>query len=417
MDFLNNNSSLHNGIDPLTQILNRDSFTQSLEDIKLGNLLLIDIDKFKNINNLYGITSGDSVLIQTAQFLQKFAKQREYKLYRVGSNEFALLDDNAHKDLEDIYEDIQDLIEDIAQNSIYLKTIHEHLNVHVTIGFATSTRMLMEQASAALEYAKEHYLKFSAYSNLTSNTKNLEDYIYWNDEIKKAIENNNIKPFFQPIVDKKGKIVKYEVLMRLVQENERRTLYISPVQFLNIAVQTKKYDELSKIIIFNALQILKANDKSFSINFAYQDIKNKELLNELYHFLKTNLDVAKRCTFEILENQFVENSQLLLAFVTQVREYGVKIAIDDFGSGFSNFELILLIQPDIIKIDGSLIKNVDIDSKSLTLVEAITAFSHKMGIKVVAEYVHSKAVYGALNATDIDMYQGYYFSEPVSVLE
>ena len=201
--------------------------------------------------------------------------------------------------------------------------------------------------------------------------------------------------------------------MRLVQDNGEEKTYVSPVQFLDISIQTKRYNELSKIIIFKALEMLKNSDNHFSINFAYQDIKNKELIRLLYRFLEENPDVAKRCTFEILESELIEDTQMLLSFINRVRKHGVQIAIDDFGIGFSNLEMILSSQPDIIKIDGSLVKNVDIDSKSLTLVEAIVAFSHKMGIKVVAEYVHSKEVYDILKNTDVDMFQGYYFSKPV----
>ncbi len=403
--------SLHK--DPLTNLKNRTSLIEDIKHMGIGNLLLIDIDSFNSINNLYGMKAGDKVLLETATHLKQTAKHNGYKAYRVTSNEFALLDYGAKIDLDDIYEDIQSIIEACAEHDIYIDAINDTINVHVTIGFATSDDMLFEQASSALQYAKKNYLKFAAYSNITNNIKTLSSYIYWNNEIRKAIQNKKIKPFFQPILDREEKIVKHEVLMRLIQDDEDNPVYVSPIEFLEISVQTKRYSELSRIIIFTALQMLQGNEKHFSINFAYHDIKNKELMRDLYKFLKSNPDVAKRCTFEILENELVEDPQLLLAFVNTVKKYGVQIAIDDFGSGFSNFEMILQSQPDIIKIDGTLIKNIDVDPKSLTLVEAIVAFSHRMGIKVVAEFVHSKEVYDILKKTDIDMFQGYYFSKPV----
>lgn len=399
--------------DHLTNLNNRESLLQEINDMQVGNLILIDIDKFNTINNLYGMDAGDKVLIWTARYLEKIASNRDYKVYRIASNEFALLDYNAKLDIEDIYDDIQTILNETAKKEVHIDSINGAINIHVTIGFALSDNMILEQASTALTYAKKNYLKFSAYSNIINNAESLSNYAYWNAEINKAIEKKNIKPFFQPIFDRDENIVRHEVLMRLIQEDGDTKTSISPLMFLDIAVQTKRYNELSKIIIFDALNMLKGNKNHFSINFAYQDIKNKELLNELYQFLVQNPDVAGRCTFEILENEFIENPQLLLSFISKVRTYGVKIAIDDFGSGFSNFELILFIHPDIIKIDGTLIKNVDTDSKSLTLVEAIIAFSHKMDIKVVAEYVHSKDVYDVLKNTEIDMFQGYYFSEPV----
>lgn len=400
-------------LDYLTHLKNRMSLVEDIKDMRIGNLILIDVDHFNSINNLCGIESGDKVLVEAAIYLEDFAQKKGYQAYRVASNEFALLDYGAKIDLDDIYDDIQSIIEDSAAHDIYLEPINDTVNVHVTIGFAQSDHMILEQASSALTYAKKNFLKFAAFSNITDNIKTSQNYIYWNNEIKKAIESDNIQPFFQPILDKDLNIIKHEVLMRLVQDNGKKKSYVSPVEFLDVSVQTKRYSELSKTIIFMALTMLKDNDKHFSINFAYQDINNKDLISDVYDYLENNPDIAKRCTFEILENEFIEDAKLLLAFVNKVKKYGVQIAIDDFGSGFANFELILLSQPDIIKIDGTLIKNVDIDKKALTLVEAIVAFSHKMGIKVVAEYVHSKEIYEVLKHTDVDMFQGYYFSKPV----
>ena len=109
----------------------------------------------------------------------------------------------------------------------------------------------------------------------------------------------------------------------------------------------------------------------------------------------------------------IKDTKLLLNFLSKVKSFGAKIAIDDFGSGFSNFEMILLIKPDFLKIDGSLIKKVDVDKEALTLVEAIVAFSHKMGMEVIAEYVHSEVVYNILQDIDVDLFQGYYLCEPL----
>jgi len=400
-------------LDPLTKLQMRSVLLNDVLSIRIGSLLLIDIDNFHCINNMYGIKSGDIVLTKIANFLNDFSKKQGYKIYRVASNEFALLDYEAKFDLDDIYNDIEYLIDAISKYDIFIDTIEESINVHVTVGFAISNNLILEEAGAALQHAKKNSLKFSAYSNLTNDVLGLSRYVYWNKEIQKAIKCENIIPFFQPIFDIKGTIVKHEVLMRLVQEGEEKKLFISPVEFLAISVQTKKYNELSRMIIFHSLYLMQNTQHNFSINFAYQDIKNKELMYDLYNFLENNLDVAKRVTFEILETELIKDKQLLMEFLKKVKSYGVRIAIDDFGSGFSSFEMILLVEPDFIKIDGSLIKNIDVDKKALTLVEAIVAFSHKMGMQVVAEYVHSKAVYDILTTIEVDMFQGFYLSEPL----
>jgi c-di-GMP phosphodiesterase len=404
-------------VDHLTGLNSRTMLLSDLKKTGIANLILIDIDKFSHINNIYGMSAGDAVLMHTAKNLRKLAKARGYKIYRIPSNEYALLDDTAQMDLDDIYNDIHTIIDQCSNTEVYIESLNSFIRIHVTVGFATSDSMLLEQAGTALEYAKKNYLKFAAYSNITNDTQTLSNYIYWDQEIQKALENKNILPVFQPIVDHNGKIIKHEVLMRLRQEKGGEKTYISPIEFLDVSVETKWYSQLSETIIFESLRLLEDNQYRFSINFAYQDIKNKVLMKKLYGYLETHANVAKRCTFEILENELVEDTRVLFAFITKVRQFGVQIAVDDFGSGFSNFEMILLTQPDIIKIDGTLIKNVDIDSKALTLVEAIVAFSHKMGIKVIAEFVHSKEVYEALKDVEIDMFQGYYFSQPLFTFE
>lgn len=402
-------------LDPLTQINSRDEIISAIRTINIGHLILLDIDNFNSINNLYGMQSGDKVLIELAKFLADFAKSEAYEVYRIGSNEFGLLDNGAKHDIEDLFTDIEYLIDAISKHAIYIDAIDETINIHVTIGFATSNQSILEQAGSALKYAKQNHLKFSAYSNITNNEVGISQYIYWNKEIQKAIEGNNIVPFFQPIYDNNGNVNKYEVLMRLVQEEEDKKIFISPVQFLTISVQTKKYDEISKTIIFNALEMSKNGHYHFSINLSYQDISNKELIHNIYNFFDANPETADRITFEILESELIRDTKLLLNFLSKVKSFGAKIAIDDFGSGFSNFEMILLIKPDFLKIDGSLIKKVvDVDKEALTLVEAIVAFSHKMGMEVIAEYVHSEEVYKILQGIDVDLFQGYFLCEPLS---
>jgi diguanylate cyclase (GGDEF)-like protein len=400
-------------LDSLTQLKTRVSLLRDVSSMHIGHLVLLDIDNFHSINTTYGVQEGDIVLVKLADFLKDFAQKKGYKLYRIASNEFALLDYDAKLDMDDVHNDIQYLIDMITQHDIYIDAIQDHINIHVTIGFALSSGLILEQASAALKYAKKNFLKFSAYSNLTNDTVTPAHYAYWNKEIQKAINRDNIIPFFQPIYNLAGHIVKHEVLMRLVLEGADKKLFISPDEFLNISIQTKWYADLSRTIIFNALDILKNSNHKFSINLAYQDLQNKELIRDIYSFLETNPHVAKRVTFEILESELIKDTTILVAFLKKIKHYGVEIAIDDFGSGFSNFEMILLIEPEFIKIDGSLIKNVDVDAKALTLVEAIVMFSHKMGIKVVAEYVHSKEVYDILKTIDVDLFQGFYLSEPL----
>jgi EAL domain-containing protein (putative c-di-GMP-specific phosphodiesterase class I) len=154
-----------------------------------------------------------------------------------------------------------------------------------------------------------------------------------------------------------------------------------------------------------------------SFNFTYTDIKNKLFIDQIEQHFINNDGLGNKAVFEITESESIENYEDIKIFIKRFKRYGVKFAIDDFGSGFSNFEHIIEIEPEYLKIDGTLVKNIDKDEKLLTVVSSIVYFSHKLGIKVIAEYVHSKEILDVLRKLNIDEYQGFYFSEPKSILK
>jgi len=186
---------------------------------------------------------------------------------------------------------------------------------------------------------------------------------------------------------------------------------ISPFFFLDLAKQTKYYTELTHIMIQKSFAHFHKLDINFSINFAYEDINNQKTIDYLLEQLNI-YKCAHLLTIEILESEDIENFEILRDFIKKMRSLGIKIAIDDFGSGYSNFSYLLEMKPDFIKIDGSIIKNIDTDENSLIIAQTITEFAHKLNIEVIGEYVHNKAVYEKIKSLHIDYAQGYYLDEP-----
>ncbi len=125
-----------------------------------------------------------------------------------------------------------------------------------------------------------------------------------------------------------------------------------------------------------------------------------------------NSEASKRVTFEILESEAIEDFKKIEKFISEIKRYGAKIAIDDFGSGYSNFSYLIRIHVDYIKIDGSLIHNIDVDKSALLVVETIVSFAKKLGIKTVAEFVHSSVIMDKVKELEIDYSQGFYIDEP-----
>jgi len=393
--------------DSVTGLLNRYSFFKKVKEIEFPIVFIIDIDKFKVINEFYGNSVGTLVLKKFAQFLTDFSTTK-YEVFRLSGDEFILLENTLSKETQEYYEDnAKKLLEEISSFEIELKD--DYITIDVSIGISIAQENMFETAKMALDYAKTHNKQFIIYNNSIDERHKIQDAIKWKRVIKNAIVNNNVVAVYQPIVDKNRNIIKYETLMRLRDSDGK---LISPFLFLDIAIKTKMYNELSSIIITKALNKLKT-DKILSMNFTYDDIKNTPFIEKIENFFKENPETGSKAIFEITESQSIKNYDDVKNFIKQFRAYGVKIAIDDFGSGFSNFEYILEIEPDYLKIDGSLVKNIDTDKKSLILVKAIVQFSHELGIEVIAEYVHSETVFLMLKDMGVDSYQGFYFSEPL----
>ena len=153
--------------------------------------------------------------------------------------------------------------------------------------------------------------------------------------------------------------------------------------------------------------------KNITMNLSFKDILNYEFIDYLDNVLeKLKFEDRNRLVFEILESENLSDYDFLEEFVLKYKKLGVKIAIDDFGSGYSNFIRIIRLKPDYLKIDGSLIKNIDKDNNSYEIVKSIIAFSKTLNIKTIAEYVHSEKIFNLLLELDVDEFQGYYFGKP-----
>ena len=196
--------------------------------------------------------------------------------------------------------------------------------------------------------------------------------------------------------------------MRIVEDDKVH----SPFLFLDIAKKVKFYPQLAKIIINRAFNKAKESRNVVNINLSIQDIVNKDIVKMIEERLSKD-DFAHLITFELLESESITDYEKVISFISIVKSFGCKIAIDDFGSGYSNFGYLLRLKPDYIKIDGSLVKNIHRDVNALLITKTINDFAHSLGMKTVAEYVHCKEVFELLQDIGVDEYQGFYFSEPL----
>jgi EAL domain-containing protein (putative c-di-GMP-specific phosphodiesterase class I) len=281
----------------------------------------------------------------------------------------------------------------------------------VNLGIATgSGTSLLTKAKLALRESKEY--KRGSYKFFDSHSKFIlqqQDNIYWTQKIKDSIESGNIVPYYQPIHNNiTKKIHKYECLARIEDDG----LIIAPSRFMPSAKLTGMLPFITRTMIEQSFKHFSGEDIEFSINVTNDDFYLDYLQEYLLKYaLKYNINPSN-VILEILEDIASLNQSNTLVQLYALRKKGFKIAIDDFGSESSNLSRLLEFSPDYLKIDGSFIKNILEDEKSLIIVEAIVLIAKRSKIKIIAEYVHSKEVQEKVEELGIEYSQGYYFSEP-----
>lgn len=259
---------------------------------------------------------------------------------------------------------------------------------------------------------KKHSQKFKyeiIYSKDLQLEKFYENNRIWAVRIKNALNDDRIVPFYQAIYNTKTKkIEKYECLVRLIGKDGK---VYSPFYFLDIAKKSRQYLLITKKVIEKSFEYFKDKDFEFSINLTFEDIIDKNMrefiLKKLHEY-----NIGHKVVFEIVESEEIVDFDEINEFIANVRELGCKIAIDDFGSGYSNFAYLIKLKADYIKIDGSLIKDFITDTNYFNIVKTILEFAKLQNIKTVAEFVSQKEILEKVTRMGIDYAQGFYIHEP-----
>ncbi len=397
-------------INPDTGFKNEIAFLQELHPNDA--IFLFSVNKFYKADAIYGYKNTKILEQKIGLFIQNMAQQylKDISFYHIGYAKFIVKVENK-EDFNDEY------LEKLCKR-FYNNCKNHTINFNdmcyspiVTIIFAKDRVNLYEDALSALSYAKNNNFKY-LYSQIDLN--GISEIISYNikviKKIKEAIKNDKIINYYQPIFDcKKEKITKYETLVRL---NTLDGDTLSPYHFLNIAKNAYIYNHITRIVYQKAFDKFKYTNFEFSINISYMDIDNREIKKFIYELLYTNPHISDKIIFEISENDAIENLTKMQIFIEKVREYGAKIAIDNFGSTFSNFQRIIELEPDYVKIDSSIVKNILSDTKNYILLDSINQLCHNLNIKTIAEFVSSKELFEELQYLSIDYLQGYYIGKP-----
>gem|GEM_PF-572692 len=391
--------------DPITNLPNRLKLREELQEMSTPLLVIFNIDSFKEVNDFYGVKVGDFILSELGSAIKSHCHIGE-KLYRFAGDEYAMLVEASH--VKGNMEEYVGNFLSVLRNEIFMYNDYE-ISVHLTAGVAIGGKSILENADMALKQAKKLKKNIIFFDPSMQVSKQYEHNIKWTRMLKEALDEGRVQPFFQPIMDiKTNSVTKFESLVRLIDESGN---VVAPFAFLAVAKKSKLYPHLTKAMVELSFRAFELTPFEFAVNISVEDIEDETTREFIYNKLK-NFSKPRRVIFEITESEGIENFVEVSEFIKNVKAIGAKIAIDDFGSGYSNFAYLLKLDVDYIKIDASIIKNIAVDKNSYIITKTIVDFCKQIGIQTVAEYVCEKEIFDVVKELGVDYAQGYLISEP-----
>lgn len=381
-------------------------------------LLTIDLDRFKDVNDSFGHSMGDELLVQVAERLRQHLPDPE-QLSRIGGDEFTvLLNKNPSNEF----------INAIAYNINQLMRRPFHLSnardviLGSSIGIslyptqARSPEELVQKSDTAMYHAKNSgrnaYRYFSDdFSMIAEKRIDIEV------RLKRALEQHEFRLFYQPQVDMNtGRIVGAEALIRWFDPKEGM---ISPIEFIPIAEETGLIKSIGQWVLQEACYQGKVwlqqglPPITIAVNISTKQLHDQELLSNVTYTLAKSGFPATSLELELTESALMSRENESIAILQQIRQLGVRIAIDDFGTGYSSLSYLKKLPLDVLKIDKSFVDDIPLNRDDMEIAAAIVGMAHTLRLKVLAEGVENHDQLIFLKEKACHYYQGYLMSKPL----
>lgn len=403
--------------DMLTGLNNRYSLYQHLEQLIKKQIAcavyFIDLDHFKKVNDTIGHTKGDEVLCAIANRLKQFINENTF-VTRVGGDEFFIVKKGITDKVQaSIFAEI--VIKEVA------KLLREDTKCPFGVGLSIGISLYPEHTETL-----ENLMRYADVAMYHSKTKEGNHYEVFSDvllenihiehKLKKAIANQEFVVYYQPIYDVNQRgIVGAEALVRW---NDRGKL-VSPCKFINIAKQTGAISAIDFFVLEKACQFCKKwHDRgyshfSISVNMSGKTLNDPDVIEKIQEIL-VQTGLAPECLkIEITEDDIIYTLSDTTRLIHKIRKKGIQVALDDFGIGYSSFNHMKRLPIDVLKIDKSLIEEIEKDEKTQSIIKTLIELAHGLGLKVVAEGIEYEEQLDSLSYLACDMIQGYYISQPV----
>ncbi|MDP1928416.1 MAG: EAL domain-containing protein [Thiobacillus sp.] len=400
--------------DTLTGLYNRQGFQRRLTQILLGaqggSLLLIDLDDFKAINDLAGHSAGDSVIQHMAERLREL-KPEPRLAARLGGDEFALFFDPMPD--ASLLQTARLLCK--GEQKQHIATACIGITTLQANGTGADTETLMGQADLALSQARSKgRSNWHLYNPKDGIRENLLDRTEQLALMTDALHNNRLELYLQPIIEvKTGLPAHYEALLR-VHTADGRTL--PPAPLIAAAEASGLIREIDLWVLQHVIELIaRWPGLHLAANLSARSLDNPELPSLLHNLLQEHRVDPQQLTLEITETAALNQLAHAEALLSGIKALGCKLALDDFGVGFSTFQYLKHLPVDFVKIDGSFIRTLDQSEDDQLFVKALVEAIHGYGKQAVAEYVENEAILKRVTALGIDFAQGYHFGRPQPV--
>ncbi|OYQ65294.1 GGDEF domain-containing response regulator [Pseudanabaena sp. SR411] len=416
--------------DGLTQLPNRilfhESLSQAVLHAKINNkslaLLFLDMDNFNIINNTLGNDIGDQLFKAIAERLRRYAAPCDM-VARIQGDEFALIISDV-KDPVSIKLETQKILDLLSRPyNLYGHEVFITSSIGITIfpEDHQEAEGLIKNAELAMYYAKNHgrntYKLYSSDLNVQSS-----EYMALANSLHRAIDRNELRVFYQPLVDlKSGKIVGAEALARWQHPDLG---IIMPSKFIPVAEQTGLILRLSEVILYSVCEQMRSWHKAgidygfVAVNLSGQHFRPDNNLIELISKVlqETGID-PEHLELELTESIIMQNAEFTIQVLSQLQAIGVKVAIDDFGTGYSSLSYLKHFPVNTLKIDRCFIQDITTDRHDATISLAIIDLAHSLSLQVIAEGVETAEQIQFLKENSCDQVQGYFFSPPLPAPE
>ena len=411
--------------DALTDLPNRilfnDRLKHAIEEAKRENevvgVLFIDIDRFKPVNDTYGHSVGDKLLIEASKRILSCVRDSD-TVSRLSGDEFGVLLPGL-QDFNNALKITEQIITKMERNfAIGGISIHCSASVGISLfpNDGQDAQSLISKADQAMYEVKNNGR--NGWQFYTQEMQEKSEYRHkLLTRLIEAINSNQLIPYFQPIVNlQNNRVEKCEALARWINKDQQ---FISPGEFIPLAEESGLINKIDLMIFEKAIGWLdylneRGSSVELSINVSPRlfNTKDKALQNwmECIELLSKNT----RLTVEITERLLTEDTEKALGILNRLKTYGVKIAIDDFGTGYSSLSYLVKFPVDIIKIDRTFVEKINRDESGNALIETILVMAKRLNMKVIAEGIETQEQLEFLTAHGCDFGQGYHLGKPMS---